>query len=209
MELFRQNFVDANCSLVIMSAGSFEQHGPHLPVCTDSVIARAVAKKLAKRLGACMGPSFDLGISPEHMGFAATISLSEETFISQIDQAAKCLKAHGAKRIILINGHGGNNHAVSKLDPSIESVNLTCFLTRYDHAGEVETSLMMHICPELVRKDRIRRHDFRWPPKDGWDDTRLYSESGVFGDPTKASESKGKRFLSELVKASIKKLNQK
>jgi len=186
---------------VILSTGSFEQHGPHLPLSTDSLIARAVAVDVADVMGAILGPALPLGVSPEHMGFAGTITLDMGAFQAMVSQAVESLKKHGFDRVILINGHGGNNAALLDME-GFDLVNLTTLIKPYDHAGDVETSLMMHIAPELVRQDKIREHEFSWPGKD-WKDTRDHSESGVLGDPTGATTDKGEKILADLVARSL------
>ncbi len=185
----------------IIVAGSFEQHGPHLPLSTDTIIAEAVAWKLAEKTGAAVGPTFPVGVSPEHMGFPGTITLTEETFRRAVSEAAASLRSHGFREVIVVNGHGGNVKALAGIGG--KTVNLTALLKPYDHAGEVETSLMMHLRPELVKTGEIRKHEFRWPGKWGWKDTREYSVSGVLGDPTAATPKKGREYFGRLVEAAL------
>jgi creatinine amidohydrolase/Fe(II)-dependent formamide hydrolase-like protein len=182
--------------LVIVPVGSYEQHGPHLPLETDTIIAEAVAGEVAKRLGAVVGKSIPVGVSPEHMDFPGTKTLSEEEFKAKVNEAA-------GKDVVFINGHGGNNRCLREL--GVRHINLTTLFKPYDHAGEIETSLIMHLRPDLVKADKIRKHEYRWPDKGGWK-MKDYSESGVLGDPTAATVLKGKVYLKKLVDETVKEL---
>jgi creatinine amidohydrolase/Fe(II)-dependent formamide hydrolase-like protein len=184
----------------IVVVGSHEQHGPHLPYETDTIIAAAVADSISQRENLEVVDVVDVGVSPEHMDFSGTKTLSEEEFkkrISEIKSKHPCA--------VFINGHGGNNRALRDL--GFEHVNLTTFFKPYDHAGEIETSIIMHLRPELVKHGEIRRHSFSWPKTDGWR-MKDYSESGVLGDPTKASPEKGRKYLKELVEHTIVAITQ-
>jgi mycofactocin precursor peptide peptidase len=183
-------------ALVLVPVGSFEQHGPHLPFETDTIIAEAVAKEVAKSVGGTVGASIPIGVSPEHMDFPGTKTLTEEEFKEKVKGAA-------GDGVVFVNGHGGNNRCLREL--GVRHISLTTLFKPYDHAGEIETSLIMHLKPDLVKADKIRRHDFRWPDKGGWK-MKDYSKSGVLGDPTGASAEKGKEYLRRLVDASVNSL---
>jgi mycofactocin precursor peptide peptidase len=182
--------------LTLVPVGSFEQHGPHLPFETDTLIAEAVAGEVAKRLGAEVGESIPVGVSPEHMSFPGTRTLTAEEFKSRV-------RAADGKDVAFVNGHGGNNRSLREL--GVRHVNLTTMFKPYDHAGDIETSLIMHLKSELVKTGKIRAHKFRWPDRDGWM-MKDYSESGVLGDPTAASAKKGKGYFNKLVDAVVKEL---
>ncbi|MBD3260662.1 MAG: hypothetical protein GF334_03125 [Candidatus Altiarchaeales archaeon] len=180
---------------VFFSVGSFEQHGPHLPYETDSLIADAVAKKVAKKIKAKVGGSIDVGVSTEHMDFPGTKTLSVGEFKKKITKTLD-----ETPSAFFVNAHGGNNRVLDEL--RVPHVNLTRFFKPYDHAGEIETSIMLYINPRLVKKEGIRKHKFSWPDKPGWR-MKDYSESGVLGDPTKADEKKGREYLQILVDKTI------
>ncbi|MBD3387831.1 MAG: creatininase family protein [Candidatus Altiarchaeales archaeon] len=203
MKLKDSRWPDVKGSRVVTITGSLEQHGPHLPLSTDTLIAEAVAEKVAVEVGAVLGPTIPVGVSPEHMSFPGTVSLKPDTFKSVVEEVVESLRRQGFAEIIIINGHGGNNKALEELNIDVKAVNLTSLLERYDHAGEVETSLMMHLHPELVKEDEIREHEFRWPGRGEWKDTKEFSESGVLGDPTRATSEKGSELFRQLAERAL------
>jgi creatinine amidohydrolase len=185
-------------NIILIPVGSFEQHGPHLPLETDTLIAEAVARQVAARLNVQLGKNIPVGVSPEHMDFPGTKTLTVEEFKAKITAAS-------GDGVVFINGHGGNNKSLREL--GVRHVNLTTFFKPYDHAGEIETSIIMHLRPDLVKNKEIREHDFTWPKKDGWRMKDL-SASGVLGDPTKATAEKGKQYLATLVDSSVKTIQE-
>ncbi|MFH1055441.1 MAG: creatininase family protein [Candidatus Altiarchaeota archaeon] len=197
----------ASGGAVVIPVGSFEQHGPHLPLSTDTLISEAVAAAVAKKLKAYVGPTIQFGVSPEHMNFPGTITLAASTFKNVVSELVGSLRRHGFSEIMLVNGHGGNNKPLGELACEVKVVNLTSLIKPYDHAGEVETSLMMHLHPKLVVKDSICEQQFTWPGKMEWADTKEFSESGVLGHPHKASKKKGKAIFDELVEKTLKELS--
>lgn len=191
---------------VIVPIGSIEQHGPHLPLNTDTLIAEGVSKEIASRLNAVIAPAVIPGVSVEHMDFPGTLSLSREVFIKKIKEICSSLSRHGFKEIILINGHGGNRKALKSLKMTkVKYLDIVKQIKGYDHAGEIETSLMLYLHPEKVRNSKIRKQDFKFPGKDKW---RMldYSKSGVLGDPTKATAEKGKRYFHQVASGLMKEL---
>jgi creatinine amidohydrolase len=203
MRLSELSWPEVSGGRVVCAVGSFEQHGPHLPLSTDTLIAEAVAAKVADNLGAVLGPTIPVGVSPEHMCFPGTLTLSKDTFKDVVKEIVESLRRHGFDEIILINGHGGNNIALGELNVEVRVVNITDKIKPYDHAGDVETSLMMHLHPELVKEDKIREQEFKWPGKKEWADTKEYSESGVLGHPHRATKDKGRLYLKRLVEATL------
>lgn len=103
-----------NARLAILPLGANEQHGPHLELRTDIAIAEAFARKLADDLGddAVLCPPVPYGLSEHHMRFPGTLTLRPRTFISAILDIAESLAEHGIRRLIVVNGHGGNIDAV-------------------------------------------------------------------------------------------------
>ena len=99
--------------LVILPTGSIEQHGAHLPAGTDIFAAEAIAEEVARLMNGLVLPGGSLGITPMHMPYEATISLSPETYMSLIFDICKSAATHGAKKLLVINWHEGNIPALS------------------------------------------------------------------------------------------------
>jgi len=198
---------------LLVPVGSTEQHGPHLPLDTDTRIATAVAGEARACLEArldqewLVAPAIAYGASGEHQSFAGTISIGTEaltTLLVEYGRSAVCWAA----RLVFVNGHGGNvaalQAAVSRLrDEGRDAGWLPCAAAGADaHAGHTETSLLLLISPSDVRTDR-------WLPGNGAPLAELLgslrrggvvavSPVGVLGDPTTATASEGKRLLAEM-----------
>ena len=171
---------------VIIPIGSFEQHGPHLPLRTDSIIAEHVASKVLNHRRSVLFPTLTLGYSLEHTEFPGTVSLTQQTFFSIISEIADCLSKSGFRTLILINGHGGNRPI---LDSSITSIKHThpelklYSFTILDiarkkfaelrksprgmigHADELETSMMLAIQPDIVKISKAIAETPTFPPR--------------------------------------------
>jgi len=183
----------------VVPIGSVEQHGPHMPLGADTFIAEAVSNEIASKLNAVVAPSVAPGVSSEHMDFPGTLSLSQKSFKNQLTDVCRSLRKSGFRRIILVNGHGGNRRALSSIRlRGVRHLDIVGQIKGYDHAGEIETSLMLCLHPDKVRVKKIRMHDFRFPGKKSWR-TIDYSKSGVLGDPTKASKQKGRAYFRQIV----------
>lgn len=153
--------------LVLLPIGSTEQHGRHLPLDTDSVIAEAVARRAATAVpGTLVAPPLPYGASGEHAGFPGTVSIGHEALRMVLVEAVRSL-ALWAGRIVLVNGHGGNtatlDTAVRLLRTEGHDVAWTgCTVPRGDaHAGRTETSVMLHLTPDQVRLDAAVAGDTR------------------------------------------------
>src|SRR5215471_528071 len=105
--------------LVILPVGSTEQHGPHLPLDTDIVNAFEIAKAAAAWVGALVAPPLYYGISPHWMGFPGTMSLDESTFVAAVTQLCNSLTKHGFRKIVVLNGHGGNKSAIETIAQNV------------------------------------------------------------------------------------------
>ena len=102
----------ATARVAIVPVGSTEQHGPHLTLDTDSAIAEAFARKIGEALGdaAILCPTINLGMSEHHLAFAGTLTLRAPTLLGLIADVVESLAHHGLRRVLLVNGHGGNQH---------------------------------------------------------------------------------------------------
>ncbi|MFF0081865.1 mycofactocin biosynthesis peptidyl-dipeptidase MftE [Streptomyces canus] len=194
-------------ALVLVPVGSTEQHGPHLPLHTDSVIAESVARRLAYEHG-LLAPTIPYGASGEHAGFPGTVSLGHEALRAVLVETVRSLSLW-AGRIVFVNGHGGN---VATLDVALAQLRheghdvawLGCEAPGGDaHAGRTETSLMLHLSPDDVRPAEAVPGDTR-PLTTLLPDlralgVRAVSPSGVLGDPGGATASEGRALFGAMV----------
>lgn len=202
-------------AMVLVPVGSVEQHGPHLPLDTDTVVATSVAKAVAAAVAfriqeeVLVAPAVSYGSSGEHQSFPGTVSIGSSALRSLVVELVRSLSTW-AGRIILVNAHGGNiaalAAAVRQLTAEQHNVAwLPCTVEGGDlHAGRTETSLMLHLRPEAVRLERSRAGETRsiteiLPAlKSGG--VEAVSPSGVLGDPGGASAAEGLRLLELMVK---------
>lgn len=207
-ELRRTEFASlaAQDAVVVIPVASIEQHGEHLPIDTDASNCHSIALRAAERIEdfrMLVLPVVAPGYSPHHMAHSGTISLVFDTFVRVLTEIGVCVHAHGFKRILYLNGHGGNSAIVSALrlklaaEHGVPVVGYTYWdlpgvaeawraVSETDagfvgHAGEVETSLQLYLQPELVEMDWAR-----WVP-------------GMYGDPTRATREKGAQFFDAAV----------
>ncbi len=190
----------ARTDAVIIPVGAIEQHGPHLPLNVDTVICQAVAEEVSALTGVPVIPPIGYGVSGSHGDFAGTIALRPETLIATMEDVIDSLHASGVRQFVLLNGHIWNNGA---LDVSAEKLRVRHkdsriraigYVTMYPgpevngrvqfgrglmHANFFETSVMLHLRPDLVRMDRATSH----VDVDSFWDYRMdqVSETGVWG----------------------------
>lgn len=202
---------------VLVPLGSTEQHGPHLPLDTDTRIATAVAGDAAPRLGHewLVAPPIAYGASGEHQSFAGTISLGTEALTLLLVEYGRSA-AGWARRLVFVNGHGGNTAAcraaVAKLRAEGRDAGwCPCLSAGGDaHAGHTETSLLLHISPAEVRSDRwvagntAPLPELLGPMRRGG--VAAVSPVGVLGDPTTATAAEGKRIFTEMVHGCIRRI---
>ncbi len=206
--------------LVILPVGSVEQHGPANPLGTDMLIAEALAQEVASRSGVISLPVIPFGISFHHMGFPGTITVGEDSLGGYMLDVMRSLSRWGVKKVLIVNGHGGNlptlqlvaRRAMDELGVRVyvyqwwtSSSRILEELFEEDergHASGAETSLNMHLHPELVRRDRLT--DER--PRDSFGGkvyrfvyTHEMSDSGVFGRQSSASPERGSVLFERLV----------
>jgi creatinine amidohydrolase len=222
-------------TVAVVPTGSIEQHGPHLPLDTDTFLCSSVVTAAAERARGqgpvVVTPAVCFGASEHHMGFAGTVTLRPETFRHAVAGICASLARHGLRRLLVVNGHGGNTallaatvqqlgfewpvHAVA-VDYWTLARGVVAELREsgpggMGHACEFETSLMLHLRPESVRRDRIVQEivEPRYPyeqfdlfEKSGlsahWK-THELSRSGVMGAPELANEEKGRRLFEACV----------
>src|SRR5665647_346025 len=166
---------------VIIPLGSIEQHGRHLPLGTDTYEAVETAKLIAQKADVLVAPVVIAGLSSHHMGFPGTIALSPETFEAVVFETAQSLIRHGFRKILIFNGHGGNNVSVANV---IQKINQTTRAVAFDlgrveiarkeplyppilwdvHAGVEETSMMLYLAGSLVDMSKAVNPKLSFPP---------------------------------------------
>ena len=157
---------DAKVDTAVVAFGSIEQHGHHLPLGTDWMIAQEGARNLARELNAFMLPAMPFGNSREHMAFPGTITLKPSTLAAVLEDIVESLRHHGIKRIVVLSSHGGNwilKPALRELNYKYDDISIIhgngVVPERGDkppvetHAGKGETSAMLHIRPDLVKDE--------------------------------------------------------
>ncbi|MEU6251381.1 mycofactocin biosynthesis peptidyl-dipeptidase MftE [Streptomyces sp. NPDC047043] len=204
-------------ALVLVPVGSTEQHGPHLPLDTDTVIAHAVARRAADALPGppLVAPPLAYGASGEHADFPGTVSIGHEALRAVVVELTRSLSLW-AGSIFFVNGHGGNtatlDTALALLRTEGHDVAWTgCGTPGGDaHAGRTETSLMLHLAPERVRLDAAVAGDTRplaaLLPDLMAHGVRAVSPSGVLGDPAGASAEEGRRATDAMVSATVRRI---
>lgn len=212
----------AEPDVAVLPVGSFEQHGSHLPLATDTLIACGIAEAIAARYNVLLLPPLPIACSHEHASWPGTVSISAATLHAVVKDVFGSLQRSGVTRLVIVNGHGGNyvlSNVVQEL--TVDGPCVALFPGRDDwsrarasaglttdphedmHAGEIETSLLLHLLPEAVR-DSYQAADH-----DGADrrahlltlGMKGYTKSGVIGRPSAATEEKGRRVLASLTDA--------
>ncbi|MEO5680979.1 MAG: mycofactocin biosynthesis peptidyl-dipeptidase MftE [Acidimicrobiales bacterium] len=198
----------AGRSLLAVPLGSTEQHGPHLPLSTDTDLALALADGLAtRRPDVLVAPTLAYGASGEHAGFPGTLSIGGEALESVLVELGRSADAFAG--LVLVNAHGGNAAAVSAAAArlSAEGRDVLAWWPTVPggdaHAGRTETSLLLALHPNLVRLDAAAPGDLR-PLAELLPTLRAagvatVSPNGVLGDPSGATAEEGAALLGALV----------
>lgn len=200
----------ASSRLVLIPVGSLEQHGPHLPLDTDTVIAEAVTRGVSAELpDVWVAPAISYGASGEHQTFPGTSSIGTQALHHVVVELVRSMR-RWSRRVVLVNGHGGN---VSALTAAVEQLRnehhdvswVPCAPHKAAdaHAGRTETSLMLHLRPDSVSLDRAEAGNTapiaQLMPYLTAGGVRSVSLNGVLGDPTGASAEEGRRLLADMV----------
>lgn len=230
---------ESQIDLAVIPVGSHEQHGPNMVFATDSVLAYELSKKIGEiffpRILIC--PSITLGNSYHHMDFFGSMTLRPETFIHLIIDMAESLKKHKIKKILLLNGHGGNRHplgvAVTKIkfelgflkvgwigpDLGEDLLEKKQFSSKFSsvrgHACEGEVSMALYLAPWLVKKDCLCPGELK---KSLWGKSSWYrqvpwsfhdiTENGALGNATLASYELGKKITEHVLQKYQKFINE-
>ncbi len=199
--------------MLLIPLGSTEQHGPHLPLETDSLIAQAWCDRLAEgRPEVLVAPLLPYGSAGEHQDFAGTLSIGAEALHQVLVQLARSA-AHHFDRVVFVSGHGGNaatlSAAVTQLRAEGHNVaGLLPVLPGADaHAGHTETSILLALDPARVRTDRFESGS-RQPLSELMEQLqsegiKAVSANGILGDPEGANAKEGIRLMDLLALVSI------
>ncbi|MFG2683826.1 creatininase family protein [Streptomyces sp. NPDC048392] len=214
----RERGAEVPRQVAVLPVGSYEQHGSYLPLATDTLVACAVARELAAAYPVHLLPPVTIGCSHEHADWPGTVSISAVTLHAVVRDIADSLRRSGVEALVVVNGHGGNYvlgnvvqessargermalfPAAEDWEAARERAGVTTSLLTDMHAGEIETSILLHAHPESVRPG-YEAADFVA------DDRRhllslgmsAYTDSGVIGRPSLGSAEKGKELLASL-----------
>ncbi|TQM99429.1 creatinine amidohydrolase [Acidovorax temperans] len=224
----------AAATVAVLPVGAVEQHGPHLPLSVDATLLQGVIDAALPLLPADLPvlflPPQNVGLSPEHIRFPGTLTLSPATVIALWTEMGECVARAGVKKLLLFNGHGGQ---VSVMDVVARELRTRCGLLVYSaswfslplpdavagqfsaeehrfgiHAGEIETSMMLHLAPDTVHMEHAR--DFRSTSQDraeryailgngksaklGWQ-MQDYHVDGAVGNAAAATADKGRAVV--------------
>ncbi|WP_019874026.1 creatininase family protein [Sporichthya polymorpha] len=205
--------------IAVLPVGSFEQHGDHLPLITDTVIACVIAREIAAAHDLLLLPPITISCSHEHSAWPGTVSISARTLYAVVTDIADSAAHTGADKLLIVNGHGGNYVLGNVVqEANVDGPRMALYPSRYDwdaarreagmeatnsedmHGGELEVSILMHAHPELVgagageldhlSEDRSLLHTLGMAG---------YTPHGVIGRPSLATADKGKSALEALL----------
>ncbi|MGW0504794.1 creatininase family protein [Micromonospora sp. NPDC003241] len=203
--------------VAVLPVGSFEQHGDHLPLMTDTIVACAIAQAAATAYELLLLPPVTISCSQEHSGWPGSVSIRSSTLTRIITDVAESLSQAGVNRLVVVNGHGGN-YVLSNVvqEANVTGRRMALYPRRQDwetarqhaelsstshddmHAGEIETSLLLHLSPELVRPGYQTADHLADRPDLLVLGMRGYTDTGVIGKPSAATAAKGKAVLESL-----------
>jgi len=214
--------------LVLLPCGSTEQHGPHLPTGTDYFASLAICDRVVQEIGGLVLPGMQFGVTPIHMGFTGTVSLSADTFQQVLLDMVTSLASHGVREVAFVNWHEGNIAAIATVASRLTQehglnvvVAHACYVAEelfgeelggLTHGGAIEAAAVLGWRPELVHYDRIDPSDHS-PGERSVDharrgrafqtvlrDIREISESGWYGSSEKLSAAQGEEILGAVAK---------
>ena len=207
--------------VAIIPVGSIEQHGPHLPISTDSDIVTEISLQLSDKINGVLLPTINYGISDEHFPFF-NLSIKKSTLSRILEDICESLIKNGISRILIINGHYGNLDSLKsferkqKNNQKIKVFSYWKYMDReFDHAGNVETSIMLAISKKVnMRKakkgfqtDGMSKKEISKINKLAQKSFPKVTGNGVWGDPTKSSATLGRKIIKEVVNNLVKESN--
>ena len=207
--------------IAIIPVGSIEQHGPHLPISTDSDIVTEISLRFSKKINGILLPTINYGISDEHFPFF-NLSVKKSTLSKMLDDVCESLIKNGISRILIINGHYGNLDSLKdferkkKKSRKIKVFSYWKYMDReFDHAGNVETSIMLAISKNVkmnnakkgFQTDGMSKQEISKINKLAQKSFPKVTGNGVWGDPTKSSAKLGRKIINEVVNNLVKESN--
>ena len=207
-------------NIAIIPVGSIEQHGPHLPISTDSDIVTEIATRVSDEIDGILLPTINYGISDEHFPFF-NLSIKKSTLVRILRDVCESLTKNGISKIIIINGHYGNLQALKNFERTKKNRKIKVFSywkfmeRRFDHAGNVETSIMLAISKNVKMKrakkgfevEGLSKKEISKINKMAQKSFPKVTGNGVWGDPTKASTRLGRQIINEIVTNLVKESN--
>lgn len=216
----QEQIEESGVDTVVIPLGSVEQHGSHLPIGTDCFTAQAVAEGVAQHFNALLMPVLPISTCYEHKGKKGSFWMRPITYYQMLEDVILCMYEQGFKKVFLIVGHGG----IFIADPVVRELNALHddllvvkasaprpdFLENTEpelHAGENETSLILHLYEELVDVEKAKQNDSQPSvPQEflNYAPLPVLSKTGVWGKPSLASKEKGEKLLRFRIDACIK-----
>ena len=207
--------------IAIIPVGSIEQHGPHLPISTDSDIVTEISLRFSKKINGILLPTINYGISDEHFPFF-NLSVKKSTLSKMLDDICGSLIKNGISRILIINGHYGNLDSLKdferkkKKSRKIKVISYWKYMDReFDHAGNVETSIMLAISKNVkmnnakkgFQTDGMSKQEISKINRLAQKSFPKVTGNGVWGDTTKSSAKLGRKIINEVVNNLVKESN--
>jgi creatinine amidohydrolase len=211
--------------VAVLPIGAVEQHGPHLPLLTDTILATGVARRIANAIGAWLLPAIAYGDAWTAEGWAGTLSITPPTLSATIEDVGRGVQRIGIGGLLTINGHFGNRGPIARATEALIASGLPVLALDYPgleaaaeeycsskpagpgfyHADEVETSMMLALAPESVRMDLAVAEYPDFPVDFGARPMQLstFNSSGVFGDPRGATAATGEKIIARIVSESL------
>jgi creatinine amidohydrolase len=208
-------------AVAVLPVGSFEQHGEHLPLITDTAIACLIARRIADDHGLFLLPPVTISCSHEHAAMAGTVSISAATLYAVVNDIWRSLEAAGTPGLLIVSGHGGNYVLANVAQEiNVNGPRVAVFPVHEDrvrartdaglessgaedmHGGEFEVSLLLHGTPHLVR-DGIGATDHSAPDRPHLLTLGMagYTTNGIIGQPSLATEAKGKAIMDSFARS--------
>jgi len=222
--------IDLSISLALLCVGSTEQHSDYLPLGTDSILGESLGEMAARKANCkvVMLPAQHIGFSPHHRAFPGALTITQPAMYAYLFEICRCVYANGGEKLMILNSHGGNQTCLQSVVNEIgATLGKQAVLVRYwdliagvigairesgpggmGHAGELETSLMLHFRPDLVHTDRIDDRPLatgsEWHHPDMFAANKVYiykpfneySPKGNIGQPILGSPEKGGKIAS-------------